>query len=293
MTEPKNLAQPVGEAEIQKDYFSENLEKNLKQTVEGETEEERLRYSKEVKGLILEERRKLLELAMVDPLTNAFNRGYFENAIAKLVAREKRNLSDHKAIEPFSVLMIDLDHFKSVNDDFGHLVGDEVLKKVVDIMKTTLKRGTDMVARYGGEEFIVILENTDENAALIVSEKIRLAIEKETEKLKSDTFPKVTASIGCATYNAYDESSNSAKELVHSADMAAFISKGQGRNKVTAYSDKIKGQKKEPSVTASMERILPADKREQIAILREMLERLEEEVEKEEGAKISAGDLSH
>ena len=152
MAKQTSSSLPELKTEIQKDVYSESLEKGLKQTVEGETEAERMRYAKKIKRLILKDRKKLMELALVDPLTGAYNRGYFEDAITKLESREKRNKSDNKAVEPFSVLMIDLDHFKAVNDSFGHPVGDEVLKEVVKIMNEkgiVIARRT--VAKYRSE----------------------------------------------------------------------------------------------------------------------------------------------
>jgi diguanylate cyclase (GGDEF)-like protein len=280
MPDSATKKQIAKETNPKKDEFELKLDETLQKTALGEMREERKRFSVEVRKLVLEDRERLLKLAMFDPLTKAYNRGYFEDAITKLVSREKRNAQDAKPVEPFSVLMIDLDHFKAVNDRYGHPIGDDVLREVVGIMKETLKRGTDVVARYGGEEFIVILENTDGGAALHVAENIRQAIERETLKLsESKKFPKVTASIGCATYSPNDDSLSSAKQLVSSADLAAFSSKNQGRNRVTGYSNKIRGLKEEPSALSSIERLLPGDPKSKIDLLEELLGRAKREAE--------------
>jgi len=246
MVDPKTNKQEFEETNVQEDNFETELKKGLNNTALAEKQEDRLNFAKEVESLILEDRKKLLELALVDKLTKAYNRRYFETAISRAVARETRNKNDGKKVEPFSILMLDLDKFKKVNDTYGHDMGDVVLQETVKFLKGSLKRETDIVCRYGGEEFVIILENTDETGAAHVAEKIRNTIEKETIKMEEEmakdgkVFPRVTISVGQATFDPTKEELNSAGGLFKSADTAGYFSKKTGRNRTTAYSPKIK-----------------------------------------------------
>lgn len=283
MTNPKTEKTKASKMDTLDVGFKARLSEGLKRTVQAEKPKERLSFSEEVKKLILKDRKRLKELALVDPLTGAFNRGYLDDLMEKAVAREKRNKKDGKKNLPFSVLMIDLDKFKQLNDNYGHLMGDKVLKAVVEIMKRNLERETDVLARYGGEEFVIVLENTDEKGASTVAERIRKAIEEGTNNTAG--VEKVTASIGHATHTDGKNGVNLGN-IVKMADGAAFRSKRRGRNRVTA-SNKPAEKGEEPENEQEMklgeiERHLPADPKARIEVLEELLKRakIEKDAEK-------------
>jgi diguanylate cyclase (GGDEF)-like protein len=165
---------------------------------------------------------KLEKLATVDPLTGLFNRKYLMETLALHAQRFARHQT------PFSILMGDLDHFKLVNDHYGHLAGDAVLVKVAKVFNDTL-RSIDTAGRYGGEEFLIILDNTREQEAWQTAERIRQAVEESSVTMDGKTI-KVTISIGIAT------SSNTIKmgngQLIALADKALYEAKQNGRNRV-------------------------------------------------------------
>ena len=139
--------------------------------------------------------------------------------MAKTLSSFRRNEAD------FSLIVLDIDYFKKVNDTFGHIAGDEVLKSVAKILRETI-RISDEAFRYGGEEFVVILSNTKQPGAQTIAERIRKKIEKlcveSTEQIK------ITASFGVSCSDAVDDVS----EALHHADMALYRAKKQGRNRV-------------------------------------------------------------
>ncbi|HYC83290.1 MAG TPA: diguanylate cyclase, partial [Candidatus Paceibacterota bacterium] len=138
-----------------------------------------------------EERSSLEHKALTDPLTGLYNRRYFEESIKKhfdLIAAEEVE-KRKETIRHISLAMIDIDRFKSVNDTFGHLAGDEILKTVADIIKDAVRIG-DTVSRYGGEEIAVELIGADEKGAKLAGEKICTAVEKRTaEFLQGGKYP--------------------------------------------------------------------------------------------------------
>ncbi len=164
---------------------------------------------------------KVLALATSDGLTGVANRRTFEEVLERQFTRSTR--SGH----PLSLLMIDLDHFKALNDRYGHQAGDAALQNVAAALTRAARPG-DLVARYGGEEFVVLLPDTDGHALSAVAERLRLAIASCSE------HPAVTASIGAATYPAH---ATDATSLVKAADDALYASKSSGRNRVTVSSD--------------------------------------------------------
>jgi diguanylate cyclase (GGDEF)-like protein len=141
----------------------------------------------------------------------------------------------------FSIIMMDLDHFKQINDRFGHQTGDDVLGRVCEIIKNNLRKD-DLCGRYGGEEFIIILPETDVNGAYIVAEKLRKEI--EYAKILGE-MSSVTVSMGISTYPYHAQWK---QELVEKADQALYISKELGRNQCTVwsneFSNKVKGTNK-------------------------------------------------
>lgn len=171
------------------------------------------------------ERLKLL--ATTDGLTGLVNRRAFDDALETETSRSTRSGA------PLSLLMIDVDRFKSYNDLYGHQAGDEVLKVVGQCLKTTLKRPADLAARYGGEEFVAILPDTDEDGAFFIGESFR-------ENLKQLAIPHeggdkkiITASVGIAVTTRQDPIAPA--ELLHRADEALYTAKHAGRDRVTGW----------------------------------------------------------
>lgn len=166
--------------------------------------------------------------SLTDPLTTLANRKYFDAALAKGVDDAKQKL------EPLSLLMLDIDHFKGFNDKYGHLIGDQVLRLVALSMKQNVK-GQDVAARYGGEEFIVALPNTALQSAITVADHVRRAVmTKELMKRSSgERLGRVTISIGVATLRAGD----TPQLLIDRADKCLYAAKRHGRNRVICETD--------------------------------------------------------
>ena len=162
--------------------------------------------------------------ALQDPLTGLANRRQLIEHYAREVSRAKRNG------KPLSLLMLDLDHFKSINDRYGHLAGDACLKSITATIKSSL-RNIDITARFGGEEFIVLLPETGESGARIVAEKLRSAVAETEIQLHSEIIH-VTVSIGIVTAESLEL--DNFDEIVGRADTAMYSAKGLGRNMVCA-----------------------------------------------------------
>jgi diguanylate cyclase (GGDEF)-like protein len=165
--------------------------------------------------------RRLQHLAHTDLLTALPNRRYALNRL------EQEWSSVRRFNRPLSVLMLDLDYFKLVNDSLGHDIGDQVLSHAAKIMRETI-RTNDVACRLGGEEFLVIASNTDSAAALLLAERIRKAVESQQIKVAALPRP-VTVSIGVASST---DCKVDWKELVKLADKAVYKVKEKGRNGV-------------------------------------------------------------
>ncbi|WP_350431579.1 GGDEF domain-containing protein [Shewanella sp. H8] len=163
-------------------------------------------------------RSKLEQLANTDPLTGLFNRRSFTSFCEHEFFRSTRYF------RPFSLMIIDIDLFKLVNDTYGHLVGDEVIKRVANICGEHV-READVVARIGGEEFAILLPNTDIDSAYILAERLRVAQQQPDE----NQAPSITISIGVATLCSQDKAF---LEVFKRADNALYSSKNVGRNSV-------------------------------------------------------------
>ncbi len=164
---------------------------------------------------------RLLLLAVTDGLTGLFNHRRFQEALQTEIFRAER----HK--RPLSVLMIDVDFFKKINDAMGHPAGDELLRRLAQILGLDLRQ-TDLLARYGGEEFTVLLPETTKAEAVQVGERMRSAVEMTANE--GSTWPqKVTVSLGVATW---PEDGTTAEGVLHAADQAMYTAKRQGRNRV-------------------------------------------------------------
>lgn len=161
-------------------------------------------------------------LATTDPLTEISNVRYFRNRLETELSRARRY------IIPLSVLMIDIDHFKLINDTYGHPQGDAVLKEVAGMLQRIL-RNIDLAARYGGEEFVVALPQTTSAGAALAAERLRSKVEEHRFAGFPDTR-KVTISVGVASLTGDKETA--AQELIHAADQALYRAKKKGRNRV-------------------------------------------------------------
>ena len=170
----------------------------------------------------------LLRFAFTDYLTGLRTRGYFEQQLELEFKRAERKQ------QKFALLMIDIDHFKVLNDTFGHHVGDQLLRDVTSILMKDM-REVDTVARYGGEEFVIILPETTETGAVFVAQRLRRAVEQAKFFAGSPhTVQHLTISIGVAVY---DTDAQFKRDLIEFADAALYSAKHAGRNRVMCYSE--------------------------------------------------------
>ncbi|MCF4995005.1 diguanylate cyclase [Pseudomonas syringae] len=165
--------------------------------------------------------RAATQSALRDPLTGTGNRIAMEQTLHREIEMARRHL------QPLSLLMLDIDHFKDVNDSHGHSAGDEVLKAVAASIKGQL-RNVDMVFRYGGEEFLILLSNTSRDAAALVGERLRQAAQNQ-DHYADGKLIELTVSLGCSTLLP----SESADSLLRRADSALYVAKREGRNRLT------------------------------------------------------------
>jgi two-component system cell cycle response regulator len=171
---------------------------------------------------------KLAEGALVDPLTGLHNRRHFEERLGSELAASQRH--GH----PVSLLLCDVDHFKAINDEYGHLAGDETLKMVAFVLRGAVRK-EDVLARYGGEEFVVVARETAMDGAQALAERIRRAVEKsrcawQGHDLGVTVSIGVTVSVGLAEFVP----GRTERDLIESADRALYVAKQGGRNKVVA-----------------------------------------------------------
>ena len=185
----------------------------------------RLRVQNQIK--IVNQISRINNLIAMDQLTGLPNRRFFDDQMSREWGRSRREKT------PLSLLLLDVDKFKMVNDTYGHLQGDAVLQIIANTLKESLKRITDIIARWGGEEFIVLLSNTDSDGALNVAEQIRVLIEQTSISIENSKTMKVTISIGVDTLIATQDCSPDT--LISHADKALYTAKATGRNRVCKY----------------------------------------------------------
>lgn len=173
----------------------------------------------------------LLEKSSTDMMTHLKLKYFFYNVLT-----DKLDLSISQN-QNLAILMFDIDFFKKFNDTWGHACGDFVLKTVAKIIKNST-REQDIASRYGGEEFTLMLPNTSKEDALAVAERIRSEIEK-TDFCYEGQHMKVTISIGCSLYDSKENPVSSPKELVEQADKALYVSKRNGRNRISFATKEI------------------------------------------------------
>jgi diguanylate cyclase len=190
--------------------------------------EERLTLSKNEISNLQQSLEAIRAESLTDPLTGLGNRKYFDRMIDMAVQNALAGG------EPLSLLMFDIDHFKSFNDSYGHLTGDQVLRLVGLSLKQTIK-GQDITARYGGEEFAVVLPNTALRQALTVADHIRRAVMAKELKKKStgEILGRVTISVGVSMLKAGDDTDS----LIERADACLYAAKRNGRNRVICEVD--------------------------------------------------------
>lgn len=174
-------------------------------------------------------------LSITDSLTGIANRRHFEWRLSEEIERARR----YKY--PLSILMLDLDHFKEVNDNYGHQVGDIVLQQVAQRLKQTLRR-TDFLARYGGEEFVVLAPQVPADKSLLLAERLRRTISDSPFAVLDNLQLNITVSIGVAVFPDHAQNES---ELISAADTALYRAKQAGRNKVCLFEPEIQKGGKE------------------------------------------------
>lgn len=170
---------------------------------------------------------------ITDPLTKVYNRRYLDRRLDEEVARSKRYSID------LSILMIDIDYFKRINDTYGHQAGDVTLIALCSVIKTAL-RDPDVIARYGGEEFLVICTNTGIAGAALVAERLRQLIESRQINIVDGSGAslaiKIKISVGVAGFSAGNDSK---EKLIQAADEALYRAKAEGRNRVIVATTEV------------------------------------------------------
>jgi len=164
---------------------------------------------------------KLKRISNLDELTGIFNRRYFNKNLKAEFKRSERTQ------QPLSVIIVDVDHFKNINDSYGHLAGDACLKAVARVLKDGVTRPSDTLSRFGGEEFIILLPNTPTEGAFSVAERLLSTVENERVHFEELTL-KMTVSIGITTTGSSDI--DTPEKLIAKADVALYSAKGNGRN---------------------------------------------------------------
>lgn len=166
---------------------------------------------------------RMKQLAITDQLTGVLNRRGFEDAAMRALAMAKRKQTST------SVVVADIDHFKKINDTYGHRFGDKSIKAFTRVLEDTM-RDTDIIGRVGGEEFIIMMQDTDLDTCLEVTERIRQAVDDEIVS-KSKKKADLTASFGIALFSR----EATLEQVIHDADQALYIAKEQGRNRVEVF----------------------------------------------------------
>jgi two-component system cell cycle response regulator len=169
--------------------------------------------------------KQMYESALRDGLTKAFNKRYFTDRLESEFTFSTRHVT------PLTLVLFDIDHFKNVNDTFGHPAGDYILSELSNLMSSSL-RAEDVFARYGGEEFAIICRGSDAAQGQIVGERLRKAVEASTFTFEGQSIP-ITISVGLAALP--DPAITDSSELIRAADAALYTSKRSGRNRMTLH----------------------------------------------------------
>jgi len=220
LSEKQRASKVISENALSLDYSEENIQ--LLSTLAAHTVaalENATRYEHTKKMVI------------TDTLTKTYNYGYFQSRLKEEIQRAERQG------QIFSLVMVDLDGFKQLNDRFGHPSGDRILKETAHIIKESI-RGIDILCRYGGDEFALILPQTDKQETIKVLERMRTEIEEHnfTTAVKEEVGElKLTASFGCAMY---PQDSTYSEQLIEQADQALYDAKKSGRNQLCLFCEK-------------------------------------------------------
>jgi diguanylate cyclase (GGDEF)-like protein len=179
--------------------------------------------------VLIENNKKLEALTFTDSLTDLFNRRHFDSSLGKELAHARRHNED------FSLMMIDLDNFKQINDEHGHAAGDNVLLETAKTISRNVRK-SDIVCRVGGEEFAIIFRHTDSHKIRGIAETLRKKVEQHPVSNHDQTIS-ITASIGIATFQGCSETDITQDQLYKHADAAMYYSKNHGRNQITHFDD--------------------------------------------------------
>jgi len=232
----RDLERQLKDKDIEIAYYKRIAEETGKNSIRQLTELSQMIYERNrimaEREVLLKKERKLTAdlnsmneslriLATMDSLTGVFNRRTILESLEKELRRSQRYG------KVFSMIIMDIDFFKNVNDTYGHQTGDKVLRSVCDNIKANI-RVNDVIGRYGGEEFLIIMPETDTDHAAIAAEKLRLAIGSNPLS-EENTRVKVTASFGVSSYRQNDDT----KMIIARVDKALYESKQNGRNRVT------------------------------------------------------------
>lgn len=220
--------------DVSKNQFSkiELLRQNLRLTGNKDDEIYELKVSilkmmESLEKLLLKTTREKIHyeiMALTDSLTKLYNRRIFIEVAEKELSRAS------KFGDSFSIILLDIDNFKKINDTYGHDVGDIVLRTVAEVLKKNVRK-MDMVVRWGGEEFIVMLPNTNLKNAVKVAEKLRKLIERTKMKLPSGEVINITVSVGVSSFKGQ----RSLDEIIKEADIALYTAKSRGKNRVEIF----------------------------------------------------------
>ena len=218
------LESAISSENVQKELY--NLQQESQELLEQHVQERTLELNIALQELEVANQELALKNTL-DELTGLNNRRFYDQKILAEFRRSKRNLT------PLSVVIIDIDHFKMVNDTYGHQAGDLCLKNLAGIIKGNLKRSTDIGCRYGGEEFCLIIPDTDILGAIELAENLRQKVTTATFEFEQQII-KITISCGVATYTQQDDASP--EKLFAAADKALYQAKNNGRNQTWQFS---------------------------------------------------------
>jgi diguanylate cyclase (GGDEF)-like protein/PAS domain S-box-containing protein len=240
----------------------DDITKVEQQNVQLKTMVDRLEVTK---AKVQEQNKELTYLATRDALTGCLNRRAFTDGFKLLFD------ASNEAGSELSCIMVDLDHFKQVNDNFGHAVGDEVIIMLAEVLKANTRK-EDLVGRYGGEEFCLVLPGMSVEQACVVAERIRLRIKDESNK-RYENGPRVTASIGVASMLDKPEDPGALNIF---ADEALYCAKENGRNRVVSYAAIAEIENKPAELLALVEEAHPPEVEPQIENLQHRIAELED-----------------
>ncbi|MBQ4834483.1 diguanylate cyclase [Pseudoalteromonas sp. MMG010] len=217
----------IAESAAQDTLLKERLELQEQAREELESQVNERTFELQVTlGELEEKNRELEQLNMEDALTGVKNRRFFDKKLIMELRRSRREQTE------LSLIMLDIDHFKQVNDSYGHLAGDLVIQNVANILQTIIRRPLDEAARYGGEEFVLLLPNTAKFGALEIAERVRKAVE-QSQITADDNIISVTISAG--VYSCIATDIKQPDIFTNNADKALYHAKQNGRNKVVSF----------------------------------------------------------